>query len=88
MLAVVISAWPYAANTPSGAAGAYGLHHSAALRTDTNEQLRECGISAAAARRQAQKAAEAAWGAELIAFLNEEDLFTERLEAGDVDPCD
>jgi hypothetical protein len=73
----------------NGVAMAYGLCLSTAHNTATGERIEERGISADAARRTAQRAAEAAWGGQaLVEFLNAEDLFTERLEAGDVDDID
>lgn len=81
---VIISAWPVL--PPSdGVPQTYGLYLSSAVNTATGQRIEERGISEAAVRRQAERAAEAAWGAELIEFLNAEDLFAERLEAGDVD---
>lgn len=83
-MTVVIRAWPYAAPTPSGRAGAYGLHHSAAVRTDTGARIQACGINEPAARRQARREALRQWG-EVLAFLDEETRYQEALDAGDVE---
>jgi hypothetical protein len=83
---VVISVGPSVPNNRSGVAGAYGLPHSAARNTALGEQWRECGINADAARRCDQRPATAAWRA--IEFLNDVVRFQERLEAGNMDPCD